>query len=179
MANDWGTAQRYNALGRYDDALAASERVTQDPFGLDLSIWVLADLIEAAVRSDHTERARAPLTQLGELAQAAGTDWALGTYARAAAMLAEGTAAEQLYREAIKRLSRVHAPDPKRSPARTCSTASGSAASTAASKRGINCVSLTQCWPTWTPMPSPNARPASFKPPAKPSTSAPPRHSTS
>ena len=39
--------------------------------------------------------------------QAAGTDWALGTHARAAAMLAEGQAAERLYQEAIERLSRI------------------------------------------------------------------------
>ena len=47
------------------------------------------------------------LAQLAELARAAGTDWALGLHARAAAMLAEGVAAERLYREAIERLSRI------------------------------------------------------------------------
>ena len=72
------------------------------------SIWVLAELIEAAVRSGQTERAADPLAQLAELAQAAGTDWALGTHARGAALLAEGAAAERLYREAIERLSRIH-----------------------------------------------------------------------
>jgi DNA-binding CsgD family transcriptional regulator len=36
------------------------------------------------------------------------TNWALGTYARVAAMLTEGVTAERLYREAIKRLCRVH-----------------------------------------------------------------------
>ena len=48
-----------------------------------------------------------PLAELAELAHAAGTDWALGTHARGAAMLAEGATAERLYREAIERLSRV------------------------------------------------------------------------
>ena len=33
-ADDWGSAQRYNALGRYDDALAAAERAVKDPRGL-------------------------------------------------------------------------------------------------------------------------------------------------
>jgi DNA-binding CsgD family transcriptional regulator len=107
LANEWGSAQRYNALGRYDDALAAAERAAEDPQGLGQSIWVLAELIEAAVRSGQVERAIGPLAKFGELAQAAGTDWALGTHARAAAMLAEGASAERLYREAIERLSRI------------------------------------------------------------------------
>ncbi len=109
VANEWGSAQRYNGLGRYADALAAAERAAADPNGLaPQSIWVLAELVEAAVRSGQVERATDPLAQLAELADAAGTDWALGTHARGAALLAEGAAAERLYREAIERLSRVH-----------------------------------------------------------------------
>ncbi len=68
---------------------------------------LLAELIEAAARSGQAERATGPLAQLAEIALAAGTDWALGIHARAAAMLAEGGAVERLYREAIDRLSRV------------------------------------------------------------------------
>ena len=108
VANEWGSAQRYNGLGRYEDALAAAERAAAGPSGLAQSIWVLAELIEAAVRSGHVERATDPLAQLAELAHAAGTDWALGTHARGAALLAEGATAERLYREAIERLSRIH-----------------------------------------------------------------------
>ncbi|HWW90289.1 MAG TPA: AAA family ATPase [Solirubrobacteraceae bacterium] len=108
VANEWGSAQRYNGLGRYEDALAAAERAAEDPRGLGPSIWVLAELIEAAVRSGQAERATGPLAQFAELARAAGTDWALGLHARAAAMLAEGVTAERLYREAIERLSRIH-----------------------------------------------------------------------
>jgi DNA-binding CsgD family transcriptional regulator len=70
-------------------------------------LLVLAELIEAAVRSGHPERAAGPLAQLAEIAHAADTDWALGTEARAAAMLAEGSTAERLYRKAIERLSRT------------------------------------------------------------------------
>jgi DNA-binding CsgD family transcriptional regulator len=110
VANEWGSAQRYNALGRYEDALVAAERAAAGPGGLGPSIWVLAELIEAAVRAGHAKRATDPLAQLAELARAAGTDWALGIYARAAAMLAEGAAAERLYREAIERLSGIHTP---------------------------------------------------------------------
>jgi DNA-binding CsgD family transcriptional regulator len=108
VADDWGSAQRYNGLGRYDDALAAAERAADDTHWLGQSIWVLAELIEAAVRSGQLERAIGPLAQFGDHANAAGTDWALGIHARAAAMLAEGATAERLYREAIERLSRIH-----------------------------------------------------------------------
>ena len=106
-ANDWGSAIRYNGLGRYEDALAAAERAAAAARGLGPSIWLLAELIEAAVRSGQAERARRPLAQLADIAQAAGTDWALGTHARAAAILAEGEAAERLYQAAIERLSHV------------------------------------------------------------------------
>ena len=106
-ANDWGSAIRYNGLGRYEDALAAAEQAAEAAGGLGPPILLLAELIEAAARSDQAERATGPLAQLAEIAHAAGTDWALGTHARAAAMLAEGEAVERLYREAIERLSRV------------------------------------------------------------------------
>jgi DNA-binding CsgD family transcriptional regulator len=107
VADEWGSAQRYNGLGRYEDALAAAERAVADPHGLGPSIWELAELVEAAARSGQAERAMGPLVQFGELANAAGTDWALGIHARAAAMVAEGAAAERLYREAIERLARI------------------------------------------------------------------------
>jgi DNA-binding CsgD family transcriptional regulator len=106
-ANDWGSAIRLNGLGRYDDALAAAERAAEDPHGLGLSIWTLIELIEAAVRSGKAERAAGPLAQLAPIADASGTDWALGSHARAAALLAEGATAEALYQEAIERLSRI------------------------------------------------------------------------
>jgi len=106
-ATDWGSAIRYNGLGRYSEALAAAEQAAGAARGLGPSILLLAELIEAAARSGHPERATSPLAQLGQTAQAAGTEWALGTHARAAAMLADGEAAEQLYLEAIERLSHV------------------------------------------------------------------------
>ena len=106
-ANDWGSAIRYNGLGRYADALDAAERAAEAARGLGPSILLLAELIEAAVRGGQAERATGPLARLAEIAHAAGTDWALGIHARAAAMLAEGEAAERLYQEAIERLSRV------------------------------------------------------------------------
>src|SRR6266702_3832991 len=106
-ANDWGSAIRYNGVGRYEDALAAAEQAAEAARGLGPSILLLAVLIEAAARSGQAERATGPLAQLAEITHATGTDWALGTHARAAAMLAEGGTAERLYREAIERLSHI------------------------------------------------------------------------
>ena len=108
LANEWGNARRYNGLGRYDEALAAAERAAEDPRALGQSIWVLTELVEAAVRSGHAEQATGPAAQLAERAHAAGNDLALGAYARVAALLAEGATAERRYREAIERLSRIH-----------------------------------------------------------------------
>jgi DNA-binding CsgD family transcriptional regulator len=104
-ANDWGTAVLYNGLGRYGDALAVLDRAVEGSHGL--SLWLASEFIEAAVRSGKAERAAKPLAQLSEIAEANDTDWSLGMRAARAAMLAEGAAAEDLYREAIERLSRT------------------------------------------------------------------------
>jgi hypothetical protein len=48
---NWNSAVRRNGLGRYDDALHAAERAAEDPRGLGTSMWVLAEVVEAAVRS--------------------------------------------------------------------------------------------------------------------------------
>jgi len=93
--------------GRYEDALAAAGRAIAPDRGLGPSILLLGELVEAAVRNRQADRAAAALVHVAEIAHAAGTDWALGVHARAAALVAEGAAAERLYREAIERLSRV------------------------------------------------------------------------
>jgi tetratricopeptide (TPR) repeat protein len=107
VATDWGNAVRYNGLGRYDDALVAAERAAGDPRGLGTPMWLPADLVEAAARSGKPERAVGPLERLTEIAEANGSDWALGFLARSRALLGEGQAAERLYREAIDRLGRT------------------------------------------------------------------------
>ena len=106
-STDWGSAVLYNGLGRYEDALAAAERAAEDPHGLGSPMWLLSDLVEAAVRSGKPERGAGPLERLTEIAEANGTDWALGFLARGRALLGEGEAAERLYREAIERLGRT------------------------------------------------------------------------
>ena len=105
VANDWGTAVLYNGLGRYDEALAILERAAEGSDRSALSLWLRSELIESAVRAGKADRAAEPLARLATIAEANGTEWSLGLYAARAAMLAEGDAAEQLYREAIERLS--------------------------------------------------------------------------
>jgi DNA-binding CsgD family transcriptional regulator len=104
----WARAVLYNGLGRYEDALAAAERASGQPEDLAVFNWGLAELIIAAVRSGHMERASAALERLSEITRASGTDWALGIEARSRALLSKGDAAERLYREAIERLGRTH-----------------------------------------------------------------------
>jgi DNA-binding CsgD family transcriptional regulator len=89
--------------GRYDEALVYSSRVMDDdpsPQGTQ----ALPEVVEAAVRAGEPGTARAAFERLTERAVASGTPWALSLLARASALLAEDSAAEELYREAIARL---------------------------------------------------------------------------
>jgi DNA-binding CsgD family transcriptional regulator len=101
------TAVLYNGLGRYEEAVAALRRQAGDPSYRDGSPRPMAELAEAAVRSGERELGELALARLTETTGAAGTDWALGIEARSRALLAEGSEAENLYREAIKRLGRT------------------------------------------------------------------------
>ena len=101
------TAVLYNGLGNYSAALAALRRQAVDPSYRDGSPRPMAELVEAAVRSGERRLASLALERLAETTSAAGTDWALGIEARSRALLADGDAAEALYRDAIERLSRT------------------------------------------------------------------------
>jgi DNA-binding CsgD family transcriptional regulator len=105
--DDWSTAVLYNAMGRYGHALAAAERAVEDPRGMGVAPWMLSELIEAATRSGQPDRATAPLERLEEVAAASGTDFALAILARSRALVSKGEAAEELYRDAIRRLGRT------------------------------------------------------------------------
>jgi DNA-binding CsgD family transcriptional regulator len=104
---DWATAVLYNSLGRYEEALAAAQRASEDSPAMYFTGWALVELIEAAVRSGVPERAAGALQRLSDIARACGTDWAVGTEARSRALVSDGAAAENLYREAIDRLGRT------------------------------------------------------------------------
>jgi DNA-binding CsgD family transcriptional regulator len=103
----WARAVLYNGLGRYEDALVAAQQAQQQRHELALYARVLPELIEAAVRSGDMQRAADALQPLLAATRAGGTEWALGIEARSRALLAEGTAADELYREAIERLART------------------------------------------------------------------------
>jgi len=96
----------FNGLGRYDAALAAVE--PGESFHMEgPAIWTLTELIESAIRLGQPERARSAFERVEETTRAAGTDWALGIEARSRALLNDGDDTEDLYMEAIARLSRT------------------------------------------------------------------------
>jgi ATP/maltotriose-dependent transcriptional regulator MalT len=97
----------YNGLGRYDEAAAAARQASSYPFQLYDSMWALPELVEAAARQGAADLARDALARLAATTQPAGTDVALGIEARCRALLRDGTAADDLYREAIDRLRRT------------------------------------------------------------------------
>ena len=103
----WAAAVLGNSLGRYEQALAAAQQASEDSPAGHYAGWALVELIEAAVRSAVPERAAGALRRLSSIARACGTDWALGAEARSRALVSDGEAAENLYREAIDRLGRA------------------------------------------------------------------------
>jgi DNA-binding CsgD family transcriptional regulator len=103
----WAASVLGNSLGRYEEALAAAQRASEDSPAGQFASWALVELVEAAVRSAVPERAAGALQRLSDMARACGTDWALGAEARARALVSDGAAAEDLYREAIDRLGRT------------------------------------------------------------------------
>jgi DNA-binding CsgD family transcriptional regulator len=97
----WAAAVLCNSLGRYEQALAAAQRASEDSPAVRFASWALVELVEAAVRSAVPERAADAVQRLSGIARACGTDWALGAEARSRALVSDGAAAEHLYREAI------------------------------------------------------------------------------
>jgi DNA-binding CsgD family transcriptional regulator len=95
-----------NGLGRYEDGWLTGRRVLEDLEPVGRPPWALSELVEAAARAGAVDDATAALRQLSERAGISGTEWAQGLDARSRALLTEGSDAEQLYREAIERLSR-------------------------------------------------------------------------
>ncbi len=100
---DHALALLYNGLGQYERAFEPAERAA-GANEMIVSSWALPELVEAAVRSGRPEVARAAAARLAERTSASGTAWARGTEARARALVAEDSAAEELHREAIELL---------------------------------------------------------------------------
>ena len=103
---DWAEAVLYNGLGRYPDALAASRRVL-DRAELVPVNWAMPELIEAAVRTGARELAAQTDRHLTDRSSASGTEWALGIAARSHALVVDDERADDLYTEAIERLTRT------------------------------------------------------------------------
>jgi ATP/maltotriose-dependent transcriptional regulator MalT len=96
----------HNGLGRHDAARdAAREVFDRDPVGF--GPLVIAELAEAASRTDDTTLLGAARDALSERARVVTSDWALGLEARVRALLSEGDTAERLYQESIERLDRT------------------------------------------------------------------------
>ncbi len=90
-------------MGRYGDALSAVAPMV----GTNMPGWTCLALpiaVEAAARSGQQDFAMGYLEQLRVRTVAAGTNWAMGQYARCRALLGDDEA-EQLHREAIRLLA--------------------------------------------------------------------------
>ena len=103
----WAAAVLYNGLARYEEAAWSARQATSDTFEYWVSVWALPELVEAAMHAGDAELGRDALGRLAETTQPAGTDFALGIEARSRALLSDGAAAGDLYREAIERFSRT------------------------------------------------------------------------
>jgi DNA-binding CsgD family transcriptional regulator len=103
----WAAAVLSNGVGRYQEALAAAQRASEDSPELVFSMWAAVELIEAATRSGAPDQAAGALERVSASARASGTDWALGIEARSRALLSEGQNTEFLYHDAIDRLRRT------------------------------------------------------------------------
>ncbi|MGH8328595.1 MAG: helix-turn-helix transcriptional regulator, partial [Steroidobacteraceae bacterium] len=102
----WSRAVLANSTGRYAAALSAATEASTEHLVVNMPLGgVLAELVEAASRSGQMRRARSSVDALCAITQAAATAWASGIEARCRALVADGEAAEALYRDAIEQLA--------------------------------------------------------------------------
>ena len=160
----WGDAVLGNSLGRYEEALAAAQRASEDSPAVQFASWALVELIEAAVRSGVPERAAGALQRLSGIARACGTDWVLGAEARSRALASDGAGAEDFYREAIDRFGRTRLRVELGAP--VWSMASGCAASGAGVTPAISLAAHTRSSTRLVPQRSLNGRASSCGRPA-------------
>ncbi|MEW2352955.1 AAA family ATPase [Spirillospora sp. NPDC029432] len=108
----WAKAVLHNGLGEYPEAMAAARTALDHQQYPSMRYpgvanWAAAEFIEAAVRSGENGAAADVCRWLTEMTGASGTGWAVGVEARSQALLAEGGAAEDLYRKALAHLGRT------------------------------------------------------------------------
>jgi DNA-binding CsgD family transcriptional regulator len=104
---EYATAILENGRGNYADALTAARQVREHEELF--SACLLPEYVEAAVRAGEPELAAAALERLTAQTQASRTELALGFEAQSRALLSDGDAADELYREALVRLGRCRA----------------------------------------------------------------------
>ncbi|MFI9557375.1 AAA family ATPase [Nonomuraea endophytica] len=104
-AAEWAAATLYLGYGEYGAAAEAARRA-YEPEGIGFTVWVLPELIEAAVRAGDAATAHQAFEQLAERSATSDAPWARGIEARSRALLSDGGEAEGLYREAIEHLAR-------------------------------------------------------------------------
>ena len=103
----WAAAVLYNGLARYAEAASAAQRATANALNHWIPTWVLPELVEAAVRTGDTALARDAFERLAQTTGPCAAEFAQGIEARCRALLSDGMAADELYREAIDRLRRT------------------------------------------------------------------------
>jgi DNA-binding CsgD family transcriptional regulator len=99
----------HNGLGNYQAALTAAQQAREHD-QLGFGVWVLPELIEAAVRSGHDELAATALRELCERTSLSRRHWPRAIEVLSRALLATGETAEHLYQEAISELSASEMP---------------------------------------------------------------------
>jgi DNA-binding CsgD family transcriptional regulator len=102
----WARAVLHNGLGEYDKAFAAAEEAVVCPTNSAAAAWGMVELVEAAARLEKPKAAREQAERFAEIADAAGSVWALGVDARTRALLRTDSTAEDLYLEALDCLGR-------------------------------------------------------------------------
>ena len=103
-SNSYARSVLYNGLGRHDAARdAAWEAMQRDPIGY--GAYLAPELAEAASRTGDRALLESELEWLSERTGVIDSEWAAGIEARVRALLSEGEAAENLYRESIVHLS--------------------------------------------------------------------------
>jgi DNA-binding CsgD family transcriptional regulator len=102
-AVQFATAVLHNGLGQYETALAAAQQGREHD-KLGFGVWILPELIEAAVRLGQHDVAVAGLHQLSERTALSRREWAHAMEARCRALVSEGQAAEDLFQQAIGQL---------------------------------------------------------------------------
>ena len=96
-----------NALGRYEDALSLSLRASAGELSKFLGLFVLPELVEAAVRTGNPALARDTFGHLANSTDAHAPDWGQGILARCQALISDDESCEAHYLQAIECLGRT------------------------------------------------------------------------